>query len=104
MLVYNCLGTQPFNLSLAKKYCISLNTMPANCYTNLGIAFNEARKKKVRIQHRSGGGGRTVCGSGVGTTAAAATASHTSYVKEKAEILKTWEILAFTVRSYEYRR
>ena len=102
MLVYNCLGTQPFNLSLAKKYCISLNTMPANCYTNLGIAFNEARKKKVRIQHRSGGIRTAACGSGVGTTAAAA--SHASYVKEKAEILKTWEILAFTVRSYEYRR
>ena len=31
-------------------------------------------------------------------------ASHASYIKEKAEILKTWEILAFTVRPYEYRR
>ena len=50
VLVYNCLATQPFNLNLAKKYCVSLKTMPANCYTNLGIAFNEARKKRVRIQ------------------------------------------------------
>ena len=50
VLVYNCLATQPFNMNLAKKYCMSLKTMPANCYTNLGIAFNEARRKKVRIQ------------------------------------------------------
>ena len=103
VLVYNCLATQPFNLNLAKKYCVSLKTMPANCYTNLGIAFNEARKKRVRIQHRSSGG-RAVSGGGAGAMSAVAAASHASYIREKAEILKTWEILAFTVRPYEYRR
>ena len=98
VLVYNCLATQPFNLNLARKYCISLKTMPANCYTNLGIAFNEATKKRVRIQRR-GTGGRTVSGGGAGDAA-----SQASFNREKAEILKTWEILAFTVRPYEYRR
>ena len=42
-------------------------------------------------------------GAGAAMTAVDA-ASHASYIKEKAEILKTWEILAFTVRPYEYRR
>jgi hypothetical protein len=94
--IYNCLGTQPFNANLAKKYFVNRRTMPANCYSNLGMAYNEARKKTVRIKQQNG-----VCGGGRVTAAAAAT---DAYMAEKDEILKTWEMLAFTVRLYEYRK
>ncbi len=87
--VYNSLGTQPFNINLAKKYFLNLKTMPANCYSNLGVAFNEAKRKTVRIQQ----GSRVVSASG----------GADAYFVEREEILKTWEILAFTVRPYEYR-
>ena len=61
------------------------------------------RNCKIFLQHRSIGG-RSVSGGGSGAKTAIDAASHASYIREKAEILKTWEILAFTVRPYEYRR
>lgn len=61
------------------------NTLPSNCFCNLGIAFNEAQKRRKSLKQ-----GLLV-------------QPVPAYLANKDEILKTWEILAIAVRGYEYR-
>ena len=76
---------------------------PGSALPSTYIFLGYCRNCKIFSQHRSNGG-RSVSGGGNGAKTAVDAASHASYIREKAEILKTWEILAFTVRPYEYRR